>query len=473
MAASRLTAPSPPPPTNGNPFSASSRIGAVAQRITAEYTRGADVWSTFSPMVFPDCVNLGQGFMNWFPPAFVRDAMRDFAEQRVDVHHYSHPKGRFRLRKAIAEQLSSQFRKPVEAIEDVFDASAPGALPKQRPDRDAQLDVETEVQITAGANGAIYCATTAFIEPGDEVIFLSPHFDQYECEVTFMNGKPIYVPLLTPQKTAGSRASDWKVDWEALEAAMKRPLCKAIIFNTPHNPVGKVFDEEELARLAAFCVRYDLLVISDEVYDVLTFDSKPHLRIASYQGMWNRTITIGSAGKSFAATGWRIGWALGPPHLIKPILVVSTRINFCTNSIAAEASAVALEEASQRGFFAEQVREYEARRKQLCGALDQLGLPYTLPEGAYFIMVDASSIQVPDDYPFPETLQSHYHMAYFVAKEAKVVSIPAAAFTSTEHIPRFEKWLRFSFCKDGEGKAGGEIEQGGRRLQSLAKFLKH
>lgn len=164
--------------------------------------------------------------------------------------------------------------------------------------------------------------------------------------------------------------------------------------------------------------------------------------------------------------------AVGPAHLVKPVLVVSTRISFSTNSVAAEAAAVGVEEASSRGFYQEQINEYEARRKQLCDAFDELGLPYTLPEGAYFVMVDASAIQIPDDYPFPDDVQHQYRTAYFVAKEAKVVCIPATAFVSNEHIPLFEKWLRFSFCKDEGGQAGGELEKGGKQLQSLKKYIK-
>ncbi|CAO1626614.1 unnamed protein product [Parajaminaea phylloscopi] len=465
--------------TNGNPLAKSSRVGTIADRITAEYNKGADVWSTFNSVLFPDCVNLGQGFMNWSPPAFIRDAMRDFAEQRVDVHHYSHPKGRPRLRQAVANSMSASFRKPAQGGEDQWapssSSSSSSSLPKQRPDTRTQLDAETEVQITAGANAAIYCAMTAFLEPGDEVIFLSPHFDQYECEVTFMGGKPVYVPLLPPPASAGThKSSDWKVDWDALEAAMARPSCKAILFNTPHNPLGKVFDADELARLASMCIRHDLLVVADEVYDILTFDDKPHLRIASFEGMWNRTVTVGSAGKSFAATGWRIGWAVGPAHLVKPILVASTRITFSTNSIAAEASAVGLEEAPKRDFYAQQIREYQQRRSELCRAFDQLGLPYTLPEGAYFVIVDFASLEIPQGYPFPADLQPHYRMSYFVAKEAKVLTIPVTAFVSDEHVPRFETWLRFSFAKDlgGGEEGGGELQEGGRRLQSLAKYIR-
>lgn len=288
-------------------------------------------------------------------------------------------------------------------------------------------------------------------------------------QVTFMGGKPIYVPLVPPKGVKGSKASDWQVDWKKLEEAMSRPKCKAIIFNTPHNPLGKVFTLQELQRLASLCIKYDQLVIADEVYDILTFDGQPHIRIASLQGMWNRTITVGSAGKSFAATGWRIGWAIAAEHLIKPILVVSTRITFCTNSLAAEAAAVGIEEAPKHDFYQTQIKQYEARRKQLCDAFDELGLPYTLPEGAYFVLVDASKLQVPQDYDFPKDLQPHYRLGYFVAKEAKVVSIPATAFVSKEHVPLFDGWLRFSFCKDEGGKTGGDLEEGARRLQQVSR----
>jgi DNA-binding transcriptional MocR family regulator len=165
--------------TNGNP--SDSKVGTITHRIQAEYTRGPDVWSTFNPIVFPEACNLGQGFMNWSPPSFIKDALTSFAADRVDVHHYSHPKGRPRLRKALADQHSSSYRKPKQGENDVVKA---GATPDQRPDEGVQLDPETNIQITAGANGAIYCAMTAFLEPGDEVIFISPHFDQYECEVS-------------------------------------------------------------------------------------------------------------------------------------------------------------------------------------------------------------------------------------------------------------------------------------------------
>lgn len=153
---------------------------------------------------------------------------------------------------------------------------------------------------------------------------------------------------------------------------------KAIMLNTPHNPVGKVFDLAELQELAKICIENDLLVISDEVYDCLTFDNQPHLRIASLEGMWERTITVGSAGKSLACTGWRVGWLIGPERLIKPALVTHVRIVFCVNSMASEAAAFGLENAEKHKFFPTQIDEYAERRGKLMQALDSIGLPYTV-----------------------------------------------------------------------------------------------
>jgi kynurenine aminotransferase len=159
-------------------------------------------------------------------------------------------------------------------------------------------------------------------------------------EVKYNDGVPVYVPLIPPpsQSRKGNVGADeWKIDFDLLESKLKSGKVKAIFLNTPHNPVGKVSTLEELQKLAALCIKYDLLVISDEVYDCLTFDGKEHIRIASLEGMWDRTVTIGSAGKSFACTGWRVGWLVGAEHLIRPTLVAHTRILFTVNSTASEA----------------------------------------------------------------------------------------------------------------------------------------
>lgn len=317
--------------TSGGP---SARLAKPAHRVAGEVQKGPDVWSVFNPLAFPTAVNLGQGFMNFPPPKFVRDAFITQAAERTDVHHYSHPKGRPRLRQAVAKHVGPHLHKPENGCDPV---PPQGQTPHVRSNSSEEIDVESEVLITAGANGGMYSVLTAFLEPGDEVIFLEPFFDQYEMEVVYNDGVPVYVPLIPPQGGGGRAGADeWKIDFGLLRQKLSSGKVRAIMLNTPHNPVGKVFSLEELQELATLCNEHDLLVISDEVYDCLTFDGKEHIRIASLEGMWNRTVTVGSAGKSFACTGWRIGWLLGPKHLLGPTLAAHTRILFCTSSPASE-----------------------------------------------------------------------------------------------------------------------------------------
>jgi len=337
-----------------------------------------DVWSIYNAANLPaDCINLGQGYMNFGPPKWVTEAAEE-ALNTVGPNHYSHPKGRPRLREAIKNHYSSDFGR--------------------------ELDVETEILVTSGANEGEYSILTAFLENGDEVIMFEPFFDQYLPSITFNGGKPVYVPLhpITENKDKPT-GHDWVIDFDELRRAVT-PRTKIIIINTPHNPVGKVFTKKELEGIAAVAEEYNLLVISDEVYDCMVYDNEDHVRIATLPGMWDRTITVGSGGKSFACTGWRVGWLIGPEQLIKPTLAATTRIVFCTNSPLQEATAAGLEQANERGFFETQIREYEERRDLFVSVFDKLGMKYTLPQGTYFVLLDISKLDFPDDYPFPESL---------------------------------------------------------------------
>lgn len=208
-----------------------------------------------------------------------------------------------------------------------------------------------------------------------------------------------------------------------LRRAAITPNTKMIIVNTPHNPVGKVFSRQELEGIAALAEEFDLQVMSDEVvgfctaqsryqslieiqYEALVFDGKEHVRFATLPRMWERTVTVGSAGSAllewlnflsllqcllcaemFAATGWRVGWLIGPESIIGPSLAAQTRIVFCTNSPLQEAAAAGLEEAKQRKYFEQEVTDYSERRQILVDAFDKLGAKYTLPEGTYFILL--------------------------------------------------------------------------------------
>ncbi|KAJ3866318.1 pyridoxal phosphate-dependent transferase [Lentinula novae-zelandiae] len=414
-----------------------------ASRLKDGRALAEDVWSIYNVANLPaDCINLGQGYMNFAPPEWVRKA----AEEALDVvaaNHYSHPKGRIRLR---------------QAIKKVYD-----------PQLHRDLDVEKEILVTSGANEGQYSVFTAFLEQGDEVIMFEPFFDQYLASVTFNGGVPIYVPLHPPANASGKFSSDeWKIDPKELRAAIT-PRTKMIIVNTPHNPVGKVFTRAELEMIASLAKEHNLLVMADEVYDTLVFDGKEHVRIATLPGMWDRTVTVGSAGKSFAATGWRVGWLIGPEYIIRPTLAASTRIVFCSNSPLQEAAAAGLEQVQERKFFQTQTAEYAERRKVLTDCFDTLGLPYTNPEGSYFILLDISRVKFPDDYAFPQSVLGRgrdFKACWFIALEVGVSSIPVSEFYCIEHANIGEVYARFSFCKDVD-----TLRHASKRLQNLKQYI--
>ncbi|KAJ7591177.1 1-aminocyclopropane-1-carboxylate synthase 1 [Mycena floridula] len=410
-----------PARTNLVPFSSRLKEGrALAQ----------DVWSIYNVANLPaDCINLGQGYMNFPPPDFVKKAAEE-ALNNVMANHYSHPKGRIRLREALKSFYEPQFHRT--------------------------LDVETELLASQ------YSVFTAFLEQGDEVIMFEPFFDQYLPSVTFNGGKPVYVPLHPPaHDKMNTTSNDWTIDLAELKRAVT-PRTKMIIVNTPHNPVGKVFTREELEGIAAIAEEANLLVMSDEVYENLVFDNKEHVRIATLPGMWDRTVTVGSAGKAFAATGWRIGWLIGPEYIIRPTLAATTRIVFCSNSPLQEAAAAGLEQANALGFFEQQRKEYAERRAILVEA-------YTFPEGSYFILLDVSNVAIPDDYRFPESVLGRgrdFKACWFIALEIGVSSIPVSEFYCEEHANIGEAYARFAFCKDI-----GTLKRAAERLKGLKQYL--
>ncbi|EJD01187.1 PLP-dependent transferase [Fomitiporia mediterranea MF3/22] len=416
----------------------------LASRLKEGRALAQDVWSVFNAANLPsDCINLGQGYMNFPPPQWVKDAA-DEALNTTSANHYSHPKGRMRLRQAIKKRYDKILGR--------------------------DLDVETEILVTSGANEGQYSVFTAFLDPGDEVIMFEPYFDQYLPSVVFNGGKPVYVPLHPPPEAMENTTSnDWTIDFDELRRACG-PKTKMIIINTPHNPVGKVFTREELEKIADVAKEFNVLVMSDEVYDCLVFDGKEHVPIATLPGMWDRTVSVYSAGKAFAATGWRVGYLIGPEHIIAPTLAASTRIVFCSNSPLQEAAAAGLEQADERKFFEIQNKEYEERRNVLVSAFDRLGLKYTMPQGSYFVLLDISTLHWPEDFPFPESVEGRgrdFKACWFIALKLGVSSIPVSEFYCEEHTGIGERFARFAFCKDID-----TLKQAGERLQGLAKYLR-
>ncbi|KAI0669107.1 PLP-dependent transferase [Trametes maxima] len=423
----------------------SAKPFALASRLKHGRALYQDVWSIFNAANLPpECINLGQGYMNFPPPAWAREeATRALAS--TEGNHYAPAKGRARLRKAIKQFYGTQFGK--------------------------ELDPETEIMVSSGANEGLYAAWTAFLEPGDEVIMFEPFFDLYLPAITFNGGQPVYVPLHpTSEPAPGQRMGKktWTIDFDELRRAIT-PKAKMIVLNSPHNPLGKVFSREEMEGIARLAEEHNLIVISDEVYESLVFDGREHVRFATLPGMWDRTITVGSAGKLFAATGWRVGWLIGPPTLIEPALAASTRIVFCANTPMQESAAAALEHARERRFFETQLDEYAERRGVLVDAFERLGMEYAWPEGSYFALLNISRVRWPDDYKFPKALDERgkdFKAAWFIANHIGVSCIPVSEFYCDEHVGIGENYARFSFCKDVD-----TLRTAADRLQKLRWFL--
>ncbi|CCG84375.1 protein of unknown function [Taphrina deformans PYCC 5710] len=397
-------------------------------RIAGELAR-KDVWSLVNEAA-AQCktppVNLGQGFMDFNPPPWLLKAAKECLDP-VPTNQYSPTRGRPRLKSAIAKAYS--------------------------PFLHRELDPNTEVLITAGANEGFYSAFAGLLDAGDEVIVMEPYFDQYISNIEFNGGVVKYVSLRPSEraKTQNIDASEWRLDMDELRAAIT-PKTKAIMVNSPHNPIGKIFTRTELLEIGELVVKHNLIVLSDEVYDRL--DYKPQVRMASLSPeLADRVITIGSAGKTFGCTGWRVGWLIARPELINYCAAAHTRICFVANSPLQEATAIAFEQAETEGYYEKTCAEYKERRDLLQSTFDELGLTYTVPDGSYFLLVNFSKVKIPEEFVanVPESVTKgrakDFLLSYWLCSELGVVAIPPSEFCTPKSAPIFEEYLRFAFCK--------------------------
>lgn len=331
------------------------------------------------------------------------------------------------------------------------------------------LNPETEITITTGANEGMLSAFMAFIEPGDEVIVFEPFFDQYISNIEMAGGKVVYVPMHPPKEgaTTTTSAAEWTINLEEFEAAITQKT-RMIVLNTPHNPIGKVFSKEELQALGDLCVKHNLIVLSDEVYDRLFY--VPFTRIATLSpGLAERTLTVGSGGKNFYATGWRVGWLIGPEHLIKYVSAAHTRICYSSVSPLQEATAVAFEEAEKHNFWDESKKEMKGKMDKFNAIWDELGLPYSIPEGGYFVLVNMSKLKLPENYDFPPHVAERprdFKLSWFLIKELGIAAIPPTEFFTPGNAHIVEDWLRFAVCKNDD-----VLELAQDRLRGLKKYI--
>lgn len=282
-------------------------------------------------------------------------------------------------------------------------------------------------------------------------------------------GKVVYVPLHPPEggDKKNSSAGEWTIDFEELRAAIT-PKTKMIVLNTPHNPVGKVFSEAELRKIGDLCVKDNIIILSDEVYDRLYY--VPFTRIATLSPELERlTLTVGSAGKNFYATGWRVGWLIGQPHLIQYVAAAHTRICYSSVSPLQEAAAVGFEKADSENFWTSAKDEMKGKMDRFNAIWRELDLPYSEPEGGYFVLVNMKKVKLPESYPFPEHVKNRprdFKLSWFLIQEVGVAAIPPTEFYTDDNAYIGEDWLRFAVCKEDDILEGAK-----ERLRSLKKYI--
>jgi len=360
---------------------------------------GTTIFAEMSAMaVATQSVNLGQGFPDTDGPAVVAEAAAA-AIMAGRGNQYPPGPGVPELRRAIAAHQQRFYG----------------------------LDVnpDTEVLVTAGATEAIAAALLALTEPGDEVIAFEPYYDSYAACIALAGAVRVPVTLRPP---------DFRPDLDALRAAIT-PRTRLILLNTPHNPTGAVFSRAELTAIADLAVEHDLLVITDEVYEHMVFDGE-HVPIVTLPGMAGRTVTISSAGKTFAFTGWKIGWVTGSAELVTAVRTVKQFLTFVSGGPFQYAVAEGL--ALPDSYYAQLNGDLRARRDLLCDGLAEAGFAVYRPAGTYFVTTDISALGETDGIAFCRSLP----------ERAGVVAIPAAVFY--DDAKAGESLVRFAFCKKPE-----------------------
>lgn len=353
-------------------------------------------------------INLSQGFPNFDPPQTLRDLVTKYLNQ--GMNQYAPMPGVPALRQALAAKIQALYGLAVNP--------------------------ETEITITAGGTQALFTAIATLIRPGDEVILLEPAYDSYGPSVEVQGGKPVPYELKAP---------DYRVDWDEL-AQLITPSTRMIITNTPHNPTGKVFSQEDLSALERLAEAHDLLVLSDEVYEHLIFDGRTHESVFRYPNLFRRSLAVFSFGKTFHGTGWKLGYCVAPEPLMAEFRKVHQFNVFSVNTPIQYALAEFLqypEEYLQLPAF------YQAKRDFFLEAIAGTGLRPIACEGTYFQLVDYNAVSDLGDFEFCQWL----------TRKVGVAAIPVSSFYGNK---RDDRVLRFCFAKTEE-----VLAQAGEKLKTL------
>ncbi|HIL88969.1 MAG TPA: aminotransferase class I/II-fold pyridoxal phosphate-dependent enzyme [Gemmatimonadetes bacterium] len=358
-----------------------------------------------------DAINLAQGFPDFSAPEILKEAA--CAAIRADINQYAITWGTVNLRQALAEKYAERYG--------------------------MEGNTEQEITVTCGATEAMAAVMLSIIEPGDEVIILEPFYENYGPDAVLSDATPVFLTLEAPA---------YRLEKDHLEALITNRT-RAIVVNTPNNPTGRVFDREELQMIADLCLQYDILAITDEIYEHIYYEGEHHV-LATFDGMRDRTIIISGLSKTFSVTGWRIGTIIAPPDLTDAIRKVHDFLTVGAPAPLQEACAVGIRELGQ-SYYEGLTIDYRERRDVFLSALKDSGFKFSTPEGAYYVLADFSGLSSEDDTTFSKKL----------AKDGGVAPVPGSSFFSVPE--RGRSIVRFAFCKTIK-----TLEAAGERLREFA-----
>lgn len=366
----------------------SKRTESFTDSVIRRMTRIADEYNA---------INLSQGFPGFDPPREILERLKEVADE--DFHQYSITWGSKNIRDAIAKKQS----------------------------RLMNLDINPEknVVVTCGSTEAMMAAVMSVADPGDKIIVFSPFYENYGADAILCQADPIYVPLNPPE---------FGFDVDVLEKAFRENNPKALILCNPSNPCGKVFTREELEQIADLAKKYDAFVITDEVYEHIVYPPNKHIYMASLPGMAERTISCSSLSKTYSITGWRLGYVIGPENVIDTVRKVHDFLTVGAAHPLQEAVVVGLNMPDE--YYEQMQQLYLHKRNLFCDGLTSLGLKHTLPQGAYYVMVDISEFGYDDDQEFAEDL----------IKKVGVAGVPGSSFFKEPE----NRFIRFHFAKKDE-----------------------
>jgi aminotransferase len=286
---------------------------------------------------------------------------------------------------------------------------------------------QTDITVTCGATEAMIATMKAIINPGDEIIIFEPFYENYGPDGILSGATPRYVRLNPPS---------WEIDEMELESAFNNKT-KAIIINTPNNPTGKVFSKKELTCIATLCQKWDVYAITDEIYEHILYDQSKHISIASLEGMNKRTITINSLSKTYSVTGWRVGWAIASPEITSRIRKVHDFLTVGAPTPLQHAGVIALN--FNQDYYDSLREKYLVSRNFLYQVLENTGFKPIMPNGAYYMIADASSIVK------SLKAETDTDLSINLLKKTGVATVPGLSFYSSKN--QFTKSVRFAFCK--------------------------